>query len=126
MTFFAASRAASIQLNRVTSQPSSAKEPDSNVVELRSQIARLHMQVQTLARLLIAKGVMDEKELDEWMNYVDSLDGVADGRLRIARKPQTCPSCNRANPPQAAKCQWCGEGLTSGFLDSADGQPTET
>lgn len=86
-------------------------------MELRSECARLHMQVQTLARLLIAKGVMEEAELDEWMDYVDSLDGVADGRLRVTKAPKMCPSCNRANGPTAVSCQWCGEDLPTPFLD---------
>ncbi|MCC5877996.1 MAG: hypothetical protein JJU11_17395 [Candidatus Sumerlaeia bacterium] len=103
-----------------SSQPPSKappKDSESTIMELRSECARLHMQVQTLARLLIAKGVMEEAELDEWMSYVDSLDGVADGRLRVTRAPKMCPSCNRANGPTAASCQWCGHELPMPFLD---------
>lgn len=93
------------------------RETDSVIVDLRHQCARLHMQVQTLARLLIAKGVMEESELDEWMSYVDSLDGVADGKLRPTTTRKMCPSCNRANVSTAATCQWCGHELNTGFLD---------
>lgn len=101
-----------------SSSPSTSRpEPPGSVTELQAQIARLHMQVQTLARLLIAKGVMEESELDEWMVYVDNLDGVADGRLKMTKAPRICESCRRTNSPNAVTCQWCGAEMPVVFLD---------
>lgn len=110
-------RVSSMSAGSQSSSSPSRTEPPGGITELQSQVARLHMQVQTLARLLIAKGVMEEAELDEWMTYVDSLDGVADGRLKMTKAPRICESCKRTNSPNAVSCQWCGAEMPVVFLD---------
>ncbi len=88
----------------------------TTMADLQRQIDRQSLMIQTLCRLLIAKNIVQEEELDQWMQYVDSLDGHVDGKLRPAKSPRICDSCNRANPYNAAKCQYCGTEFKAEFL----------
>ena len=96
------------------------------IPEMQAEIARLHLLVQTLAHLLIAKGVVQNDELDMWLEYVDKLDGRLDGKSAPIRAPMMCKSCNRANPSRSATCQWCGEPLPRSFVDTQGGAPEKT
>lgn len=91
---------------------------DSNSVTrvdaLEQQNARLNLLVQTLARLLVAKGVVSEQELDEWMRFVDGMDGKEDGVLKHANSPRACPGCGRMNPVKAYRCLYCDVELPKG------------
>ena len=100
-------------------RPGSSGEgiPNSTLADLQSQVARQNLMIQTLCRILLAKGVVEEKELQEWMSYVDKLDGVEDGRLRESKAPRECPSCRRMNAPKAVKCQYCGVEFPPIFLE---------
>ncbi len=92
-----------------------------NIAELEHRIAQLHLQVQTLARLLVAKGAVSERELDEWMEFVDEMDGRRDGKLAQARSPKNCPGCGRMNPVKAVRCLYCDIDLPrTKFLQEAD------
>jgi hypothetical protein len=101
-----------------------SRKPDEapHINELRAEVAALQLQVQTLARLLMAKDIVREEELNAWLEYVDGLDGKRDGRSTRVRMPRICANCNRANGPRAATCQWCGDPLPAEFLD----QPADT
>lgn len=88
----------------------------SGIAELEKLVARQGLLIETLARLLMAKGVVQEGELDQWMEYVDQLDGVADGKLKARKTPHVCPSCRRANPPHLAKCMYCSSEFPQKFL----------
>lgn len=90
---------------------------NATIADLQAQVERLHLQLQTLARVLIAKGVLVEEELGEWLKYVDQLDGRMDGKLREGKSPKACPGCRRMNPPRAAKCQYCGNEFPPTFLE---------
>lgn len=101
--------------------PTSPKaEATSAVLELQDKVGRLNLMVQTLARLLLAKGVIKEEELQEWMKYVDNLDGVTDGKLRESKAPRECPKCKRMSQPRAGKCQYCGQEFDLVYLDHQD------
>ena len=100
----------------------SNRDAGGNVQELTLRLDRMHLMVQTLSRLLVAKGLVTEEELNEWMRYVDSLDGNVDGKLRSSRAPVACSHCKRMNPPTAPKCQYCGGELPSEFLDRNEQQ----
>lgn len=99
---------------------SSSQTQSAPIQELQLRVERLHLMIQTMSRLLIAKGIMEEQELNEWMRYVDSLDGKVDGKLRPGRQPTACPQCKRMNPPTAGKCQYCGAEMPSSFIDKMD------
>lgn len=98
--------------------PPKAEASTATVADLQTQVYRQHMIIQALCHLLIAKGVMDEKELNEWASYVDKLDGREDGQLREIRQPRTCSSCKRVSAPTATACQYCGKTLQTSVLVS--------
>lgn len=84
--------------------------------ELRVKVERQNLLIQTLCRILIEKGVIQEEELQEWLAYVDSLDGREDGKLSHSKAPIQCRSCKRINGASLIKCQYCGETLPVDFL----------
>jgi hypothetical protein len=114
--FAAANAAASRKLQEATNKSASADISPAKAAELEVLVARQALLIETLARLLMAKGVVQERELDEWLSWVDKLDGSADGKLRVPRTPTMCPSCNRANPPTIGKCMYCGTEFPQRFL----------
>jgi hypothetical protein len=118
-TFFPAG--ASRQYQAPASSTTQNLRQSSTIMELQASLERQNLMVQTLARLLIAKGIVSEEELDQWMAYVDGLDGAVDGKLRKGRVPRACPDCNRMNPPNAVKCQYCSTDLPVGFLEKPEG-----
>lgn len=89
---------------------------NASIIELQQAVERQNLLIQTLCKILVAKGLVLEDELNEWMRYVDGLDGNVDGRLRDKKAPLACPSCKRMNPSKAAKCQYCGTELQGQFL----------
>lgn len=96
---------------------SSDVQNNATIAEMQAQLARQYLMIQTLCHILLAKGVVEEKELTEWMSYVDKFDGTEDGKLRESKAPHTCPKCQRVNSPRAVKCQYCGEELPVVFLE---------
>ncbi len=93
-----------------------SQQHNSTIVELQAQVESLSLQVQTLSRLLVEKGLVTEKELNEWLRYIDGLDGRVDGKLREKKTPKSCHQCQRINPSKAVKCQYCGAELANEFL----------
>jgi hypothetical protein len=87
-----------------------------NAEALLAQVERQNLVLQTLIMILLEKKVVHEDELNEWLAYVDELDGARDGRLRDVRTPLVCPKCKRTNARTAVRCQWCNEDLPVDFL----------
>jgi hypothetical protein len=85
--------------------------------EIQDRIEHQYMLIQALFNLLVEKGVVGEDELKQWIEYMDSLDGLADGKLREDKKPQTCPRCKRRSPASAGACVYCGAPLKGGPID---------
>ncbi len=90
---------------------SSATGSDSTIPQLQDRVERLNLVVQTLLALLLEKKVIGEEEFQQWLDYVDELDGVKDGKLREDKRPIPCPSCQRNSPSHARKCSYCGAPL---------------
>lgn len=84
--------------------------------ELRDMIERQNLLLQTLIMLLLEKKVIGEDEFRQWMDYVDRLDGVCDGRVKEDRSPINCPACGRVNQRLARSCQYCGRAFEAEFL----------
>ncbi len=84
---------------------------DAPAQMIQDRVERLHLVVQTLLALLIEKQIIGEDEFHEWIDYIDRLDGVRDGKLREDRSPQTCTRCGRNNAPHALQCAYCGSAL---------------
>lgn len=102
------------ELLRPTHDKTSA--PRGEVADLQARLERQQLLVQTLLMILLEKKVIHDDEYKEWLDYVDGLDGVKDGKLREDRRPVDCPNCQRKNPPRANHCQYCGTRLDSDYL----------
>jgi hypothetical protein len=98
----------------------------SSTVELERLVARQGLLIETLARLLMAKGVVQEDELNQWLEYVDGLDGQADGRLKARKGAKACAKCQRMNPAALPKCMYCSEPFPPRFLTEPDDPDAES
>jgi hypothetical protein len=88
----------------------------SEVEQLKGRIERQNLLIQTMLMILLEKKVLHEDEFKEWLNYVDELDGVRDGKLREDKKPLACSQCGRNSPKGSAKCIYCGTEFETDFL----------
>lgn len=59
---------------------------DQRVAELEGELARQRLAIQALTRFLITKGIVQQAELDAFIQAVDAEDGVVDGKLAIKSK----------------------------------------
>jgi hypothetical protein len=101
-----------------TGSPSTLGKTSRGAIDaLEMRIDRQHMVIQTLLMLLLEKKLIEEDEFREWLNYVDNLDGRADGKLRPEAAPRACPACGRNNSPTAPRCQYCGRDFPEEFID---------
>ncbi len=57
-----------------------------HIGRLESELARQKLAIEALTRFLVAKGVVDQSELEAFIAEVDAEDGVTDGRLAIDPK----------------------------------------
>lgn len=94
-----------------------AQISQADATTLQSQVDRLNLMMQTMLKLMIEKGITSKEEFRQWMDYMDQLDGSADGRLRRAAGAQACPSCRRNNPVHAVSCQYCGAKFETKIFD---------
>ena len=53
----------------------------AQVAALREELGRQKLALEALSRFLVAKGLVDERELGEFIREVDAEDGVIDGKL---------------------------------------------
>ncbi len=91
--------------------------------QLKSQVERQHLVIQTLLMLLLEKKVIDETELRQWMHYVDMLDGRHDGRLSEDRSPVACSACGRVSSATQLRCAYCGTELPTNMVDRRAANP---
>lgn len=119
MTFYGGGRQP-FAFDEYAPRSSSSQQHGATTQELQKQLDRQNLMIQTMARLLMAKGVVQEEELNEWFRYVDGLDGAVDGKLRASKAPKACPNCNRMNPPTATRCQYCAAEMNADFLDKTE------
>lgn len=94
----------------------------SEVADLKTRVEQQNLLLQTLLRVLLAKGTIEKQEFARWMEQVDELDGVRDGRLGKERGTKQCPACNRTNTLKAMRCQYCGADFPAAeFLSHEEG-----
>ncbi|QUE52811.1 hypothetical protein KBB96_07930 [Luteolibacter ambystomatis] len=55
----------------------------ATIARLKNELARQKLAVTALTRFLIAKGLVSEAELQEFIHDVDSEDGIVDGKMEI-------------------------------------------
>ena len=111
----------------VTQAPMRAVEtPDrqarSTMDLLSSRLERQNMLIQTLLILLMEKNIITESEVQEWIHYVDGLDGKVDGRLAEDKRPLKCPACGRTSPPTAVQCMYCNAAFERSVVDARSRQ----
>lgn len=94
----------------------------ATVAELQNMIGRQQLIIQSLLMLLLEKQVIDKDELAKWVEYVDQLDGKADGKLNADKSPVQCPKCGRTSPATVQRCLYCNAVLGDGILDRRAGQ----
>lgn len=92
----------------------------SNLEALNQKVDRQNLIIQTLLMILVEKKVIHEDEFKEWMDYVDEMDGVRDGKLREDKSPTQCAQCGRKSPAGATKCIYCGADFEQNFLFRKD------
>jgi hypothetical protein len=116
--YTAAAAAAYHAANRVMVSGSSTTDMGarSEVEQLKARIERQNLLIQTMLMILLEKKVLHEDEFKEWLDYVDELDGVRDGKLREDKRPLACSQCGRNSPKGSAKCIYCGSEFQSDFL----------
>ena len=102
---------------RSSSASPSSLEARQAVDELSARLDRQNLLLQTLLRLLLEKGVIQEEEFKQWIAYVDALDGKADGKLQKEKGIKNCPVCGRVSQMDATKCQYCGAEYPVEFLE---------
>jgi hypothetical protein len=83
---------------------------------LQARVERQDLIIQTLLMILLEKKVIHEDEFQEWVIYVDELDGTRDGRLREDTTPVSCPACGRNSLRTSSRCVYCGHELEPEFL----------
>ncbi|MGC4015916.1 MAG: hypothetical protein QM755_15535 [Luteolibacter sp.] len=66
-----------------------AGDQTAKIAQLEGELARQKLAVTALTRFLIAKGLVSETELQEFIHDVDFEDGVVDGKLKIEMKLDT-------------------------------------
>lgn len=90
--------------------------------DVQHRVERMNLLLQTLLHIMVEKGLIQEDEFKEWMDYVDGFDGRADGRLEHEIGFTECPGCSRRCPRRASRCLYCGQKFPSEFL--AKGHPS--
>ena len=79
------------------------------LVQLQSQMDRLHLMQLALLELNLERLGISEAQFLAKLEELDRRDGRPDGRLALA--PAGCPSCKRPNHARRLACIYCGERL---------------
>ena len=86
---------------------SKAVEMESQVRNLRADLARTLMICQALWELLSENEGLEEKDLHDKLYQIDMRDGVLDGKNQ--RKAVECPECGHMVSPRHPACIYCGQ-----------------
>lgn len=98
---------------------SSAQTQDlgQQIRELRKDVSRMLLLVETTHRILLDKRVCTPEEFTRMMKSVDAEDGLEDGQLNsgqgASEELRYCNGCKHFNPAARAKCQYCGAAFGS-------------
>ncbi len=103
--------------SKIGGKPDAAGSGAASLADLQNIVGRQQLIIQALLMLLLEQKTIEKEELAKWVEYVDQLDGKADGKLGIDRSPVQCPSCGRTSPATAQRCIYCNAVLSEGILD---------
>lgn len=97
---------------RLWSERNRSDDVRLEVRELRRDVSRMLLAVETLQRVLADKGICSGEDFVKRMRAVDAEDGVVDGQLGggsdSAQELRYCDGCQHFNPPRLHACQYCG------------------
>ncbi len=87
------------------------------ISRLRLQIGALELAVETLTRLAVKSGQIDEAGFYALVQKIDAEDGVVDGQRDLGRMRKICPNCSRACPSDRLICKWCSADISLAPLE---------
>ena len=89
-----------------------ARDAMREVQELRQDVSRLLLLLETTQRVLLDKGICTRDEFSRMLRAVDAEDGVVDGQMGAAgaasEELRYCDACQHFNAIGLKKCQYCG------------------
>ena len=99
---------------RISDEKAHARTVEQEVGELRADIARLLLILETIGRLAIDKGLWTREEFEQTVEAIDLEDGVADGQVTPAPPQPTTQRCECGHelPLGAQRCIYCGASLS--------------
>ncbi|MEP4079524.1 hypothetical protein [Haloferula sp.] len=59
---------------------------DHKILNLQAELSRQKLAIQALSRFLVAKGIIQQDELDDFISEVDAEDGELDGKMDLNSK----------------------------------------
>ena len=82
------------------------------VRELRRDVSRMLLALETFQRVLADKGICSAEDFVQRMRAVDGEDGVVDGQYLQAspdaEELRYCEACQHFNASRLKACQYCG------------------
>jgi len=98
---------------RIWSERSRSDDVRLEVRELRKDVARMLLTVETIQRVLADRGICSREDFIKRMRAIDAEDGIVDGRITpdSTQEPEElryCEGCQHFNPPRLKGCQYCG------------------
>jgi hypothetical protein len=105
----ASARSASVDASLARS---SARTASVEVERLSRRVEALELAVETIMRMMLENGRIDEKEFLALAKKIDSEDGAVDGRRSLSRMRRYCQNCSRNSPADRNQCMWCGADLS--------------
>lgn len=82
------------------------------VNELRRDVGRMLLMLETTQRILADKGICSSEDFVRRMRAIDAEDGIEDGQLRPPAPTESelryCDACQHFNPARLKSCQYCG------------------
>ncbi|HXX93435.1 MAG TPA: hypothetical protein VEN81_07360 [Planctomycetota bacterium] len=95
-----------------------ARDAAGEARELRQEVSRLVLLLETTQRILFDKGICTREEFGRMLRAVDAEDGVLDGRMgragEAAEELRYCNACQHFNPISRGSCQYCGGAFGQG------------
>ena len=98
---------------RLWSERSRSDDVRLEVRELRRDVSRMLLAVETIQRVLADRGICSGPDFVKRMRAIDAEDGVVDGRITLdssqdVEELRYCDGCQHFNPPRLKGCQYCG------------------
>jgi hypothetical protein len=89
-----------------------ARDAARDLRELRQEVSRLVLLLETTQRILFDKGICTREEFGRMVRAIDTEDGVIDGQITRPGEGgdelRYCDACQHFNPIGRATCQYCG------------------